>query len=50
VALADGSDVSVGDVIEYGISHPCTCLDRHAILYGLDPDHSVTAAYLTSFG
>jgi D-serine dehydratase len=50
VALADGSDVSVGDVIECGISHPCTCLDRHAILYGLDPDHSVTAAYLTSFG
>ncbi|PDS76681.1 alanine racemase [Rhizobium sp. L43] len=50
VALADGSDVSVGDVIEYGISHPCTCLDRHAILYGLDPDHVVTAAYLTSFG
>ncbi|SCB58278.1 D-serine dehydratase [Rhizobium aethiopicum] len=50
VALADGSDVSVGDVIEFGISHPCTCLDRHAILYGLGPDHSVTAAYLTSFG
>ncbi|MBY4633072.1 alanine racemase [Rhizobium croatiense] len=50
LTLADGSDVSVGDVIEFGISHPCTCLDRHAILYGLDPDHSVTAAYLTSFG
>ncbi|MBB4273558.1 alanine racemase [Rhizobium mongolense] len=50
VALADNSDVAVGDVIEYGISHPCTCFDRHAILYGLDPDHSVTAAYLTSFG
>ncbi|WFU05661.1 alanine racemase (plasmid) [Rhizobium sp. CB3171] len=50
VAPADGSDVSVGDVVECGISHPCTCLDRHAILYGLDPDHSVTAAYLTSFG
>ncbi|SCW50166.1 D-serine dehydratase [Rhizobium mongolense subsp. loessense] len=50
VALADDSDVAVGDVIEYGISHPCTCFDRHAILYGLDPDHSVTAAYLTSFG
>ncbi|RUM20083.1 amino acid deaminase [Rhizobium vallis] len=50
VALADGSDIAVGDVIEFGISHPCTCLDRHAILYGLDPDQSVTAAYLTSFG
>ncbi|MBX5216345.1 MULTISPECIES: alanine racemase [unclassified Rhizobium] len=50
VGLAEASDVRVGDVIEFGISHPCTCLDRHAILYGLDPDHSVTAAYLTSFG
>ncbi|MGG7581602.1 alanine racemase [Rhizobium sp. Nf11,1] len=50
VALAEANDVCVGDVIEFGISHPCTCLDRHAILYGLDPDHSVTAAYLTSFG
>ncbi|MBB3646519.1 D-serine dehydratase [Rhizobium sp. BK619] len=50
LALAEDSDVSVGDVIEFGISHPCTCLDRHTILYGLDPDHSVTAAYLTSFG
>ncbi|MEB3043972.1 alanine racemase [Rhizobium mulingense] len=50
MALADESDVAVGDVIEFGISHPCTCLDRHAILYGLDPNHSVTAAYLTSFG
>ncbi|MBX4956604.1 amino acid deaminase [Rhizobium lentis] len=50
VALAEASDVCVGDVIEFGISHPCTCLDRHAILYGLGPDHSVTAAYLTSFG
>ncbi|MDR9771991.1 alanine racemase [Rhizobium hidalgonense] len=50
LAIAEDSDVSIGDVIEFGISHPCTCLDRHAILYGLDPDHSVTAAYLTSFG
>lgn len=50
VAIAKDSDVAVGDVVEFGISHPCTCLDRHAILYGLDPDHRVAAAYLTSFG
>ncbi|PDT38060.1 MULTISPECIES: alanine racemase [Sinorhizobium] len=41
---------AIGDVIEFGISHPCTCLDRHIIVYGLDRDRSVTAAYLTSFG
>ena len=50
VTVPAGGDVAVGDVVEFGISHPCTCLDRHAILYGLDPDHAVTAAYLTSFG
>jgi D-serine dehydratase len=50
VTIPAGSDVALGDVVEFGISHPCTCLDRHAILYGLDPDHTVVTAYLTSFG
>jgi D-serine dehydratase len=50
VAVPAGSDVAVGDVVEFGISHPCTCLDRHAILYGLDPNHRVVTVYLTSFG
>jgi D-serine dehydratase len=50
VTLPAGADVEIGDVVEFGISHPCTCLDRHAILYGLDPDHTVVTAYLTSFG
>ncbi|MDV6225608.1 alanine racemase [Nitratireductor aquimarinus] len=50
VSLGDGVDLRVGDVVEFGISHPCTCLDRHAILYGLDDDHRVVSAYLTSFG
>jgi D-serine dehydratase len=50
VALAGAGDVRIGDVIEFGISHPCTCLDRHALLYGLDADHTVTAAYPTRFG
>lgn len=50
VTLPAGTDVAIGDVVEFGISHPCTCLDRHAILYGLAPDHTVTTAYLTSFG
>lgn len=50
VTVPAGGDVAIGDVVEFGISHPCTCLDRHAILYGLDPDHRVVTAYLTSFG
>jgi D-serine dehydratase len=50
VELGDSSDVRIGDVVEFGISHPCTCLDRHGILYGLDPEHRVVAAYATYFG
>lgn len=50
VTVPEGRAIMVGDVVEFGISHPCTCLDRHAILYGLDPDHQVVTAYLTSFG
>ncbi|UUP18674.1 alanine racemase [Nitratireductor thuwali] len=50
VSLGHGVNLRVGDVLELGISHPCTCLDRHAILYGLDNDHQVVAAYPTSFG
>lgn len=50
VTVPADADVAIGDVAEFGISHPCTCLDRHAILYGLAPDHTVTAAFLTSFG
>lgn len=50
VSLPAGIDLAIGDVVEFGISHPCTCLDRYAIVYGLASDHTVTASYLTSFG
>jgi D-serine dehydratase len=50
VALGGHDEVLIGDVVEFGISHPCTCLDRHAILYGLDAGHHVVAAYPTRFG
>lgn len=50
VEFGGTSDVRIGDVVEFGISHPCTCLDRHGILYGLDPEHRVVAAYLAHFG
>jgi len=50
VSVGAEDDIRVGDVIEFGISHPCTCLDRHAILYGLNDRNAVVGAYLTSFG
>ena len=50
VAIPPALDLAVGDVIAFGISHPCTCLDRHRLLYGLGPDLRVSAIYATQFG
>ncbi|MDB5552625.1 MAG: alanine racemase protein [Rhizobium sp.] len=47
---AAGLRPAVGDVIEFGLSHPCTNLDRHRLIWGLDPDHRVRCALSTSFG
>lgn len=44
------TDLVVGDVVEFGISHPCTCLDRWRIFYGLDESGQVCSAYQTYFG
>jgi D-serine dehydratase len=44
------ADLRIGDVVEFGLSHPCTCLDRHALVYGLDADDTVTDVFATSFG
>lgn len=50
VDLDGVTDVKIGDVVEFGISHPCTCLDRHSVIYGLDAGSRVTAVYPTRFG
>jgi D-serine dehydratase len=50
IDLPSGADVAVGDVVAFGISHPCTCLDRHSVLYGLDDHQAVVTAFPTSFG
>jgi len=44
------SDLRPGDVIEFGISHPCTCLDRWRVFFGLDAAGKVQHAYRTYFG
>ena len=47
---ASGDDFEVGDVVEFGISHPCTCLDRYRFVFGLDENGVVRHAYPTYFG
>ncbi|KTR02322.1 amino acid deaminase [Aureimonas ureilytica] len=50
VSLSAGSDLRAGDVIAFGLSHPCTCLDRHALLYELGEDGGVAGALALRFG
>jgi D-serine dehydratase len=50
LALAPPGNVEVGDVVEFGISHPCTCLDRYRFIFGLDENGVVRHAFPTYFG
>ncbi len=47
---SDGPLPAVGDVVEFGLSHPCTNIDRHGLIWGLDADHRVCCALPTAFG
>jgi D-serine dehydratase len=48
--VAASDDVAVGDVVEFGISHPCTCLDRYRFIFGVDERGVVRHAFPTYFG
>jgi D-serine dehydratase len=50
LSLAPDCPLDVGDVIAFGISHPCTCLDRWRVIFGVDADGTVTRALPTQFG
>ncbi len=50
LSVAPDGTLAVGDVIAFGISHPCTCLDRWRVILGLDADGIVTRALPTQFG
>lgn len=50
VALEGDPDYRVGDVVEFGVSHPCTTFDRHGVIYVLGPTGRVRLAYRTWFG
>jgi D-serine dehydratase len=44
------NEVKVGDVIELGISHPCTTLQRWRVIFGLGADGTIECALRTRFG
>lgn len=46
----DGFEALPGDVVELSIRHPCTTLDKHQLLFGINSEHHVVAAIRTFFG
>jgi D-serine dehydratase len=50
LALEPDADFQIGDIVEFGVSHPCTCLDRYRVIFGLDENGRVRKAYQTYFG
>jgi D-serine deaminase-like pyridoxal phosphate-dependent protein len=50
LGLVASDDVKVGDVVEFGVSHPCTCLDRYRFIFGVDERGVVRHAFPTDFG
>ncbi|MFK4808949.1 alanine racemase [Devosia sp. ZW T5_3] len=45
-----GHPASVGDVVEFGISHPCTCIDRWRVILARNPAGVLTDVFPTHFG
>jgi D-serine dehydratase len=44
-----GCDVAVGDLLGFGISHPCTAFDKWRLLPLVDEQYRVTGAIQTFF-
>ncbi len=42
-------DLAVGDLIGFGVSHPCTTFDKWRLVWGIDDDGRVTRAIRTYF-
>ena len=50
LSVSPEDDIAVGDVVGFGISHPCTCLDRYRVIFGVGRDGYVQHAFPTYFG
>jgi D-serine dehydratase len=44
-----GSPLKVGDLVGFGVSHPCTTFDRWQLIYLVDDNYGVTGAIRTFF-
>ncbi|MAM11357.1 MAG: amino acid deaminase [Rhizobiaceae bacterium] len=50
VTLDPHSKLDVGDIVAFGISHPCTCFDRWRLVFGHRADGVLSSVYPTYFG
>lgn len=50
IEIGDDADWRVGDIVEFGISHPCTCIDRWRSIFELDDEGAVQRILPTFFG
>ncbi|MCX8281105.1 amino acid deaminase [Phyllobacterium sp. 0TCS1.6C] len=49
VTFGNDAELAIGDVMEFGISHPCTCFDRWRVFYGIDASGRIERSYRTFF-
>jgi D-serine dehydratase len=49
IEVPDDSPFQVGDMLSFGVSHPCTTFDRWQLLYEVDEDYNVIGAIRTFF-
>lgn len=50
LVLDPQTDLAVGDILSFGISHPCTALDRWSWIFRTGADGRITGALPTYFG
>jgi len=49
VRMPEDSPLGVGDMVAFGISHPCTTFDKWQLLYVVDDDYRIIEAIRTFF-
>jgi D-serine dehydratase len=49
LAMPDDSPLRVGDMLSFGVSHPCTTFDKWQLLYVVDDDYRVIEGIRTFF-
>lgn len=45
-----GVEVQIGDVVEFGVRHPCTTIDKHDLIYGIGENEKIQTVFRTFFG